>query len=139
MKAGNEIFSLAFGRGRQRRMSGRIHNHVPVFDFDRDLAQSIATAWSGNAFAMDELEAGTVHCADKQAFLAPEEFPRGPIEPSAGMRAYIEPRAYVVAIAMDDDRFDSAFDATQDLNHAAISDRIQRRQNACNRCLMVKV
>jgi hypothetical protein len=85
---------------------------------------------------VDEFEAGTVHGADEQTILAPEEFPRGPIEPSAGMRAHIQPCAHVIAIAMDDDRFDSAFDATLDFNHASISDRIQRSQYACGRCLI---
>lgn len=122
-----------------RHLASEAKNHISAFDFDRDLAQPITTARPGYAFAVGELEAGTVHGADEQAFLAPEEFPWGPIEPSAGMWAYIEPCAHVIAMAMDDDRFDSAFDGTLRFNHAAIRDRIQRRQYASVRCLMIIV
>ncbi len=45
----------------------------------------------------------------------------------------------MVAVAMDDHRFGSAFDACLDFNQATVGDGIQRDQGACVRCLMVMI
>ncbi len=106
-------------------------NHISVLNLNCDLTQPIAATWAGNALAVDQFKAGAVHGAHEQAVLALQEFSWRPVEPSACMWAHIEPCACMVAVAMDDHRFDSTFDASLDFSQAAIGDGIQGDQDAC--------
>ena len=96
----------------------------------RDLAQRLATAGAGHAFAALQLETRAVHRAYQQTVLAAQELPGRPIESTPRMRADVEPCAHDTGgIAMHDQRFRIAVHHGFDLMQAVDGDRVEPQQD----------
>ena len=96
----------------------------------RDLAQRLAAARAGHAFAALQFEAGAMRGAHQRPVLAAQELPRCPVEPASRMRAHVQPRAYRArGIAMHDQGFGIAIEHRLDFMQAVGRERVQPQQD----------